>query len=566
MQLRPGWPGPAAAPGTASRSRHILLSAGQEDPTRRRAVRSWWPAAAWICCGIALLALLLRISLSYGMNSDGANNALQGWDILHGHVLLHGWILGDATYYTLELPLYALTEALLGLNTLTSHVVSALTYLIVAGCAVVLAMADSKGLSRAARGAAVIAVLAAPLLTHQGVSILLAEPDHTGTSAIIMISFLLIDRAPGRRFTPPLLCAILCAGQIGDATVRYVAIPAILLVCAYRIVATRKIRTAETAIMLSAAASLPLASLIRAGMVRLGAYTMVPPLTAISPVAQWPHHAVLALRSIYTLFGAVVAPHTVLGLFGSAFALICLLAALFGFGKVIWTWRTASRSEQLLCVAIAIVWAVYVISRLANPGDPYELVAVLPFGAVLASRACVPARITGVSRGRLAVAAAALAALLPLTAAASVPTAATSAAPVAAWLEAHGLTYGIAGYWAASSVTVQSGNRVQVRAVRWLPNGEIIPYGWEANSSWYSPSQHDATFVIAYRTSNVTPAIAERIFGRPAAIGQVGGELILVYKKNLLTGLPPIHPRASELVMTLLTAHGPTGRTRGLLK
>ena len=512
-------------------------------------MRRWWRAAAWICCGIALFAFVLRISLSYGMNSDGANNALQGWDILHGHILLHGWILGDATYYTLELPLYAVTEALLGLSSLTCHVVSALTYLIVAGCAVLLAMADSKGLSRAARGAAVIAVLAAPLLTRQGVSILLSEPDHLGTSAIIMVSFLLIDRAPGRRFMPPLLGAILCAGQIGDASVRYVAVPAILLVCAYRILAARKIRTAETAIMLSAAVSLLLASFIRAVMVRLGAYAMVPPLTAVSPVAQWPHHAVLALRAIYTLFGAVVAPHTVLGLFGSALALICLLAAVFGFGKVIWTWRTASRSEQLLCVAIAIVWALYVISKLAYPGNPYELVAVLPFGAVLASRACVPAHITDTLRGRLAIAAATLAALLPLTAAASVPTAATIAAPLTAWLEAHGLTYGIAGYWDASSVTVQSGNRVQVRAVRPMPNGEMIPYGWEANASWYNHSQHDAMFVIAYPTSVVTAAIAERDFGPPAAIGHVGQQVILVYKKNLLTGLPPIHPRGSELVI-----------------
>ena len=60
------------------------------------------------------------------------------------------------------------------------------------------------------------------------------------------------------------------------------------------------------------------------------------------------------------------------------------------------------------------------ISTLPNPRTPYELVAVLPFGAVLAARACVPARVTGASRGRVAVAAAALAALLPLTAAATV--------------------------------------------------------------------------------------------------------------------------------------------------
>ena len=210
------------------------------------------------------------------MDSDGANNALQGWDLLHGHLLLHGWILGDATYYSFELPLYAITEAVIGLSSLTGHVVSALTYLIVAACAVVLATAGSKGLSRALRGAAVIAVLGSPLLTLRGVSILLSAPDHTGTSAIMMGSFLLIDRVPGGRFTPPLLCAILCAGQIGDATVRYVAVPAILLVCAYRIAAARKIKTPDTAILLAAAASVVLAHVIRIVMQRLGAYAMVP--------------------------------------------------------------------------------------------------------------------------------------------------------------------------------------------------------------------------------------------------------------------------------------------------
>ena len=41
---------------------------------------------------------------------------------------------------------------------------------------------------------------------------------------------------------------------------------------------------------------------------------------------------------------------------------------------------------------------------------------------------------------------------------------------------------------------------------------------------------------------NITPAVAERNFGRPAAVYQVAGQLILVYGKNLLTGLPLIHP------------------------
>ena len=87
---------------------------------------------------------------------------------------------------------------------------------------------------------------------------------------------------------------------------------------------------------------------------------------------------------------------------------------------------------------------------------------VLPCGAVLAARACVPARITGritgMPRTFLAVTATALAALVPLAAAATRPALRPATAPLAAWLEAHGLTYGIAGYWDASVVTMQSSN------------------------------------------------------------------------------------------------------------
>ena len=521
----------------------------------RPAALRWWPAAVWIGCGIALFAILLRISLIHRMNSDAANNALQGWDMLHGNVLLHGWILGDATYYTLELPLYAITEALLGLHALTCYVVSVLTFLIVVACAAALAVTGSRGLARAVRCLAVLAVLGSQLLTRGGALTLLEEPDHFGTSAIMLASFLLIDRAPGRRFTPPLLCAILAGGQIGDATVRYVAVPAVLLVGAYRVLAARKIRTADTAIMLAAAVSVPLASLIRAVMTHFGAFAMVPPNTRISPAAQWPHNAAITVMNIRTLFGAVAAPAVVLGTAGAAFGLICLLAVLFGFGRVVWTWRTASRSEQLLCVGIVLNVGAYVISTLPTPWKAYEIIAVLPFGAVLAARACVPARIADAWRGRVAIAMAAAAALVPLIAAATPPAVDPPAVPLAAWLEAHGLRYGIAGYWDASDVTVQSGNQVQVRAIVWTSH-EIIPYGWETNTSWYDPSRHDATFVIGYAGNaggNITPAIAERNFGRPAAVYQVAGRVILVYTRNLLAKLPRAQPRPIRLPPSWVT-------------
>ena len=81
-------------------------------PTPR--VRRPLAATIWIVGCIALFAFYLRISLTAAVTSDGANNALQAWDMLHGHLLLHGWIIGDATYYTFELPVLAVMRSFSG--------------------------------------------------------------------------------------------------------------------------------------------------------------------------------------------------------------------------------------------------------------------------------------------------------------------------------------------------------------------------------------------------------------------------------------------------------------------
>jgi hypothetical protein len=458
---------------------------------------------------------------------------LQAWDMLHGNVLLHGWLIGDATFYFFELPLNAITELVAGLGNLAVHAASALTYLIVAVCAVALAVTDSRGPARAARGAAVVAVLAAPLLTTSSAGLLLEEPDHIGTSAFLLASFLLIDRAPDRRFTGPLLCVILCAGQLSDLTVRYVAVPAVLLVCGYRVLAARRLRSGDAALVVAAAASVPLESLLRRAMQHLGAYSMVAPKARLSPMGLWLHHVAVTWLDIRVLFGTAVPPDTRLGSVGAAFGLVCLLAAVFGLGRVVWTWRAARRAEQLLCVAIIINIGMYVVSVMPTPGHSREIAAVLPCGAVLAARACVPARITGMPRALLAVTAAALAALVPLAAAAARPPLRPATAPLAAWLEAHGLTYGIAGYWDASVVTLQSGGRVQIRAVD-IRGKKIVVRGWETYSSWYTASRHDARFVVADRGGRYSAAAFERHFGRPAGTYQVATWLILVYPTNLL--------------------------------
>jgi len=506
----------------------------------RAAGRRALTALAWALGAAALFALYLRISLTAPTqpSSDPSNNALQAWDMLHGHLLLHGWITGDVTFYTFELPLMALVEVFFGLHTITVHVTEALVYLIVTACAVAIAATASRGWSAAARAGVVVAVLAAPVLVTSDIWITLGFPDHTGTTVFFLVCCLLIDWAPGRRFTAPLVCVILCAGQLSDVTVRYVAVPAIVVVCAYQGLAARKFRTADAANLAAAVVSVPLSVAIRALMRHFGAYLMVAPHTSIASASEWGHNAALTWHSIRMLFGALgdagSAPAGKTAIFGTC----CLVVAAAGIVRVLWRWRTARRAEQLLLVAIIVNLGVYTISTLPTPQTPHDIVIVLPAGAILGARALVPARVTGRLTGLAMSGAAMVAALLPLSLAASQPAPVPPWAGLTAWLQAHGLRYGLGGYWDGSAVTLLSGDQVQVRTVE-LAGGQITPFPWETNTLWYDPARHYANFVVIDLIYHDLGPSAERFFGKPASTHRLGRWEVLIYQHNVLRQVKP---------------------------
>ena len=45
----------------------------------------------------AAFAAYLQLARTRAVNSDGASNALQAWDMLHGNLLLRGWSLSDGS-------------------------------------------------------------------------------------------------------------------------------------------------------------------------------------------------------------------------------------------------------------------------------------------------------------------------------------------------------------------------------------------------------------------------------------------------------------------------------------
>jgi len=533
------------------------------QPDRRATSARLRTGAMFLIPMVLLFLLYLRVAATAALNSDGANNVLQAWDILHGHVLLPGWVIGDATYYTFELPIYALTELMVGVSPEVVRLGDTIVYFLVASAAALLACRGDRGqvLSKrtiAVRCGIVVSFMTVPLAVST-IQVMLNSPDHIGTCAILLGAIFLAGAAgqgESRRnkYLPIWLGVVLTLGQLGDATVLYVGTVPILLISCYRICEQRRIFAADGAIALAAGLSYFAAPLIRTISRDLGGYTMIPPLTKLAPMSQWPGNALITLHNLGAIFGITPAPSQAVphsaAMLSMALGWLAALGTVIGFALVVRRWRTAGRGAQVLCLAILVDIGSYTVSLLPNPSNAREVVFVLPAGSVLAAWACRDRLASRVFTRRWATALIAVV----LVATAFVPLAQTAARPVATsrdivlsqWLKAHDLKYGIAGYWDSSSISVNSGNAVQVRAV-WLYRGRFLAYDWESKADWFDPALNNAQFFITdpiNLVNEITPTEVEAVYGQPVAEYTVAERVILVYRANLLTKVEPLLPGA----------------------
>src|SRR5260370_512009 len=219
--------------------------AGPRAPRSRRR-RRWGTAAVWALGVIAAFACYLLLARTRAVNSDGASNALQAWDMLHGNPLLRGWSLSDVSFYTTELPQYMLVELVRGLNQDVVHVAAAMTYTLAVLLAALLAKGDATGRQALVRVLITVGIMLAPQLAS-GVNILLSSPDHIGTSVPVMLAWLILDRAEGSRprsYVPVVVGLLLGWAEVADMLVLYIGVLSLAGVCAVNagraVVAERK--------------------------------------------------------------------------------------------------------------------------------------------------------------------------------------------------------------------------------------------------------------------------------------------------------------------------------------
>jgi hypothetical protein len=473
--------------------------------------------------------------------------------MLHGSLVLHGWWLSDAAFYTTQLPLYALMEAVLGPIPSVIHLAGAMTYTL----AVLLAAIVAKGKATGREGVLRMVIAAGIMLVPQaggGVLVLDLSLGPIGTAILLLLAWLLLDHSGAKRWVPPVIGILLAWVLTADTLVIYVGVVPVVAVYgvrAYRevIVARQRVASAwfEIAMAASALAAIPVAAAVSAVLRSLGGFAVIPDRAGLVTGSGLISNITVTFENVLTLFGA-----NFFGIptgFDFAAALLHLAGvALAGAGVWLGIRRFVRGSgpggtvDEVMAVAVLASLIAFVVSTQAiDPSYAGEIAAVLPFSAALAGRMLPERLVTARILPLLSVVLAGYAFMLA-QGAVQPPAKPMPTQQLASWLAARHFRYGLGGYWQASAVTLASGQHVQVRPIDVGPHNKVGAYPWESNASWYDPTLHYANFVIldpgttSYHVDGTWVNI-RATWGNPVRFYRVGSYRVLVYRKNLLAGL-----------------------------
>ena len=549
---------PAAATGPAA---DVSADAGAASGSARERGRRWWVAwlirLAWlaglIAVGIGLYLCYLYISRTVRVSSDGASNALQAWDMLHGNPLLRGWTVTDVSFYTTELPEYMLVEYFRGLNADVLHVSAAISYTLVVLTGAMLARGRATGREGVVRMLIAAGIMIAPQF-GRGVFILVFQPDHIGTQAPLLLTWLVLDRAPRQWWVPLLVGGMLTWVEIADRLALLIAIAplaAVSAVRAYQVLVQRRegLRAAwfDLSLLVAAGASAEIASMVVKRIGAHGGFAVLPVANSLAPITEMSAHSWLAVESVFGLYGADFFGISSPGLDAGIAFLHLIGLALAGWALWLVIRRFFScedRVAQILTLGIVVNVAAYLLSTTPTTyWSAREMAGVLPAGAVLAGRMLGGRFLASRLVPAMTVVLACYLAALGYTVAQPSRPAITQ--DLADWLVAHHLTYGLSSYGVGNATTLASGGAVSVRSVSFY-NNDAAPGPYEFDQTWYDPRIHDANFVVLMNPAVPLDQIAtwevRDAFGRPSHVYDFGPYVIMTFDTNLLTDLSPALP------------------------
>ena len=522
------------------------IGALTEHITRRR----HWITGAVLT--ILLFAVLMITSIhTVGGNSDGATVVLEGESLAHGHLLLHGWILSQDSFWLIDALFYGLFVLFFGVHGWLIHLVPAL----IATLVVILAwhLATTRNGPSSSRIATTVIALGLAFPVAAWAQFYLAGPYHLGTTLYCLVGFALVT---GERRAVHYLLAVLVltAGTLGDLQTLSLGVLPIALAGFVAMLRAWSVRAGIGRVAVAASTGI-VAVAARAATTALGAFTLAPARTPNSLSASL-SNIVPGLRYSADLMGARTGPFgaspipAALNLAHLAEVLVVGASVLYALlrlfrGLVSQPPPDDDRHWELDdLLVIAALGSLATFAYLASTGSDAEA-RYLSAGVIFAIIIC--ARLVSRRHGRAPMLRRPLLALLLLLGAAIVagggytiaePAPAQPIDALIASLKLHHLHEGLGGYWSASVTTVLSDNAIQVRPVISGPTGMVERYARQSLSTWYESSTSNFLVYDAnVEVDGITRANARRTFGPARHVFDVGPYRVLVYGHPIHVGL-----------------------------
>jgi len=500
---------------------------------------------------VMLFAAYTYISLINPKNSDDATAVLQAQDILHGNLLLHGWVNPPDSGYTTFIPLYVLGGLFTAHMAVLMYVLPPITYVMIVIVCGAITWTSTANKHRLLSTLLVAIVIALPSLfgrTDAGPPVQTAG-DHQSTILLVLIAFYLLSIR--KSFGLALLPLILA--PIGDPMATWIGIPAVGLVGL--LLLSRGQKRLGWRLVICAATSLIIAKLLIALIPMLGGFDSTPGdlRSRFVSLDNLSGNVRLFIESVLALFGANPFGLPVAA-FDTAIVLIHLGVLIF----IIWIiWEVARTASQetdplklLLLTALILNVIAFVFSTApTNLASARYLPTLTIFGALLAGLCWHDVGISAKPLW-LATPIVMIAFLIPfgrqMVRPIQDPQPQADFVPpdprgVAEFLEANHLTEGYGSYWCASIFMVLSDGKVKVPPVAFGPQGLLAPLLWWSARQWYD--MKNARFLIFKDESfGVNRVTAISTWGPPSETKDLDGYTILIWPRPLHLGQIPVIP------------------------
>lgn len=540
-----------ALPGEATlTSRNTLV--GHEG----RRVVSAYRAAVWLLGFAALAVILYFVSLYTGAaDSDKATTILVGQSLAGGNLLLRGWTLSPANYWTSDAALYALAVRAFGVGPWLLYAEPAVVGAATIAVGAAIAREGRRG-SAAVVGVATVAVLLVFAVPPMAIWFV-GKSFHILTTLYALVAFWLLRSGRfGWRWTLGVLLLAFCL--LGDALIAPYAMAPLFVGGLVAMARLRNVRAGGPQVTAALGSAL-LGEVVLRLAHALGAFQLGSPL----PYAKF-SQMVVNVGHVFTYgadllgltngarFGTAGVPVALLEVhaIGAACVVGCVLLALWrmlvgvargpGSHDIDAGSVAAWRLDDLLVLATLI--GVVPFIALAGPNGVAVHLLALPvlFASVLTGR--ILARGWSALRpawrrpGAIVGLAVCLGFGAGLAYQFSEPEPVNAAGTLATWLAGHHLNSGIGGYWDAALTTVYSHDAVRIAPVTVGHHG-IQRLGFQSEDSSYSGK--DFQFYVFGASNKADLTAARRMWGTPAHDYLLGDSRVLTWSHPLRV---PAHP------------------------